>query len=235
MQDRQPLHTQGAPAHRLLHPPSHPLHKPNSWVVGLHFTTVLPAKRNHADAGGGRKRGNKTWDLEVNEGGGELRPPFGVLEAAERVVVEAVEGAAEGAGPAPALHVAVAVQVGPAVLAARDPVAAGARGRRLAALVGGGEGRHGDAPLHGARLQRLRRHGEAGERSARRHREAEGFRRGRGRRRGGGRVGSTRDGRRASRDRDDLTHTGSVARSTRSRRVGETGLWPPLYTGVGLI
>lgn len=61
------------------------------------------------------------------------------------------------------------VEVGPAALAARDAVAAGAGGRRLAALVGGGEGRHRDAPLDAARLQCLRRHGEAGDRRAHRH------------------------------------------------------------------
>lgn len=118
------------------------------------------------------------------------------------MVVEAVEGAAEGAGPAPALHVAVGVEVGPAALAARDAVATVAGGRRLAALVGGGEGRHGDAPLDAARVQRLLRHREAGDRRAHRH--------------GGGVSGSGRDrrgdgdgaeeARGASRGRHDLTH-----------------------------
>ena len=87
----------------------------------------------------------------------------------EGVVVEAVEGAAERAGPAPALHVAVGVEVGPAALAAREAVAAAGGGGRLAGLVVGGEGRHGDAPLDAALVQRPLRHGEAGDRRAHRH------------------------------------------------------------------
>lgn len=110
-----------------------------------------------------------TWDLEVDERGVELGARGGSLEPSLGLVVESVERAAERAGPAPALQIAVAAQVRPAVLAARDAVPAGAGGRRLAALVGGGEGRHGDAPLDGARLQRLRRGREAGDRGSHRH------------------------------------------------------------------
>ena len=136
-----------------------------------------------------------------------------MLEPARGVVVESVERAAERAGPAPPLQIAVAAEVGPAVLAARDAVAAGAGGRGLAALVGGGEGRHGDAPLDGARLQRLQRGREAGDRRAHRHsrgrrvggRPSPGFRLGslgaarRGWGRGRGRPGGEGEGRATSR------------------------------------
>lgn len=144
--------------------------------------------------------GASTRDLEVDEGGVELRARFWAVEPAEGVVVEAVEGAAEGAAPAPALHVAEGIEVCPAVLAARDAVAGGAGSRRLAALVGGGEGRHGDAPLDAARVQRLLRHGEAGDRRAHRHGDRD-FRL----RSGSARWGAE-EAKGATCDRRDLTH-----------------------------
>ena len=157
---RDPLrpHKQAAPARRLLHPPPHPLQELNPPHVKLHPTSPAQAAAS-----------SSTWDLEVDERGVELGARVGVLEPARGVVVESVERAAERAGPAPPLQIAVAAEVGPAVLAARDAVAAGAGGRGLAALVGGGEGRHGDAPLDGTRLQRLQRGREAGDRRAHRH------------------------------------------------------------------
>jgi len=157
---RDPLrqHKQAAPARRLLRPLPHPLHVFNLQVK------IHPTSRG-VEAAACRS----TWNLEVDERGVELGARAGTLEPSLGLVVESVERAAERAGPAPALQIAVAAQVRPALLAAWDAVPAGAGGRGLAALVGGGEGRHGDAPLDGARLQRLRRGREAGDRGSHRH------------------------------------------------------------------
>lgn len=162
---RGPLrpHKQAAPARRLLQPLPHPLHVFN-----------LQVKIHPASRGGKEAACRSTCDLEVNERGIELGAGVGTLEPSLGLVVESVERAAERAGPAPALQIAVAAQVRPAVLAAWDAVPAGAGGRGLAVLVRGGEGRHGDAPLDGARLQRLRRGREAGDRGSHSHGQGSG-------------------------------------------------------------
>jgi hypothetical protein len=131
-------HTPAVPARHL---PHHPLH-----IFSLRVT--LP----EITRGSSCKKYVSPGISRVDEGVVELGARVGALEPARRVVIEPVERAAEGAGPAPALQVAVAVEVGPEALAARDAVAEAAGGRAVAALVGGGEGRHGDAPLEGACL-----------------------------------------------------------------------------------
>ena len=77
--------------------------------------------------------------------------------------------AADGAGPGPAVERAEQAEVGEAGLAAREEVALVAGGRRGAALVGGGEGRDGDAPRHAAGGVESGIGGEAAEARAHRH------------------------------------------------------------------
>lgn len=59
---------------------------------------------------------------------------------------QAIEGAAEGAGPRPLFELAVGVEVSPAVLAPGEEIPVGSEPGRLAVLVLGRERRDGDAP-----------------------------------------------------------------------------------------
>lgn len=64
----------------------------------------------------------RTWEFEINEGGGHLGAGLGEGVAADVLGGEAVEGATESAAPRPLLQFAESVEVGPAVLATRKLV-----------------------------------------------------------------------------------------------------------------
>lgn len=113
--------------------------------------------------------GEITWDLEVDEGGRQLGAVVGAGVSVKGGGVEAVEGAAEGAGPAPALQLAEGAEVGPAVVAAREEVAARTVDGNGAALIGGGEGRDGGAPGEAGGFEGVGVHREAGDRRPHRH------------------------------------------------------------------
>lgn len=82
---------------------------------------------------------------------------------------EAVEGAAEGAGPGPLLLLAESVVVRPAVLAPWQELPAGSVHRRVTVLVHGGERRQRHPPRQPRRLQRVRVDGETCLRGPNRH------------------------------------------------------------------
>jgi hypothetical protein len=112
-----------------------------------------------------------TREEEVHEGGAHLGRVLATVAGVPRGGVggEVVVGGADGTGPRPAVERAEGAKVGVAGVAAREEVALGAGGGRRAALVGGGEGRHGDAPRDARGLLECRVGGEAGEARAHRH------------------------------------------------------------------
>lgn len=108
----------------------------------------LEGEKGIERANSNRKRRTKglTGQLEIYERGHHLRAGFRVGESSNRLGRQAIEGAAQGTRPGPMLEVAIGVEVGPAMLAAREKVSVGSVGRRAAILVLGGERSDGNSP-----------------------------------------------------------------------------------------
>lgn len=77
----------------------------------------------------------RTWELEIDEGGGQLGAGVGEGVAGDVLGGETVEGAAEGAGPRPLLQLTEGIEVGPAVLAAGELVPIRAVDGRVSELI----------------------------------------------------------------------------------------------------